>query len=590
MSNSTKIFPDESPDKLEESILPDTCIIPNEQTPLPKRSKHISTLYFPKESDEKKQTSAHEVKLGYKKGTNKAYFFKSVNPKTPNAEIEALLGKYGRLESPNYVPAMHTIHDDAGVIVGVASRANENFKPNCKVPLKESDMQIEILSEEIIKTRALLLDKLNEYTPTLERTPTRTSYSPTDIIGAFYSATKNTIIYRADKSKKTAVTVMPQLKDFLQDKNKFMPTKMKELLEILHSRLSNSKISAEEKTVLVPIIELATKLAGLRPATNIVFADVEKLDKLNIAVAAKGYVLEHLNNDDILPEAILDKNYQVSVRSLKHYRILAGLGNGLAVPYLGNNDDNHNGNFRKTGFMIDFDMYRFDITHQFKIQDDEYSLANIHDWLMRTPQSGQYAHTTSDIENFPDLEEFKPYFWPTIATASAKSGINSILAFSQNYFSSADNTNYKNLATVTTFTYHFFTRLLKAILRTESMHRSMGELEMRSDIFFNDKNDGRKVKNLFETLIQAENDCIKEVRHALVQSSVFKNFIASHGEYAFGIVQAEFEREKIRYGSKLAKKAYYKACYDAIDLEKIKDAYEGFKVEIGVKTSGLTLR
>lgn len=593
MASSSRTSPQIGSASLAESRLADTWVPVSSATSLPPRSRPISSLFFPPkkgESGKKERRSAHEVKLAYKPGTNKDYFVKLVDPKSPNAEIEAVLGALSKLTSPFNVPSIRTLHNEKGEIVAVSSKAFPGFKPNSEDPLKEEDLVIEIVTKETVAARNHLEQIIHDYLPMLDRTPVRTGSSPSEIAGEWFSHAKNAFNYYTDFTGSTAVSLYTSLEAYLRSSKRFSVLSVRALKQSLTVRDGNTA-DVREKEHLQLIFAAIDAVLAAPLNTEPSFRDVKKIELLNQSVEAHQITLDTLDDNTILPQAIFDDSFQVTVKTLKNFRILAGLGNGLIIPYIGNNDDNHNRNLSKSGLMIDYDMYGFDETYQFKITDS-YTLANLHDWFIRTPKSGQYKHTARDMRTFPDTKDFNPHFWVTQATDLAKSGANSVLAFTENYFSSSDNKNFKNLVGNPVFCYYFYTRLLKTILRSDAMITALADLNIRPDIVFDDKKQ-KRMRNLKEMLISQQIAIRQEVRSELMKTDEFpefKEFILSCGDKVFDCLYKEFAQEKLRYqqkiegikkdGSKTKPKPYYKSIYEAIDLEKIKATYEAFKKEL----------
>lgn len=577
-------------DSLSESIATDNnngwTNIEN-QSFLPPRSKPISSLFFPppkknRGKKAKERTSAHDVKIAYKPGTKKAYFVKYVNPSSNNAEIEALTGAKGKFLAPENVPSIHTLYDKNNKIIAVASRAIPDFVPNSDDPLDETDHVVEILTQEIIDTRISLLTELQGYIPCLERKNSSSqSISPINTHGQWL---RNNYNYLKDFNETAAVTLKPLMDEWIKSPKRFSQPEMDRLLSLLNNRHAHKNITEKEKRTLEVILRKILFLARNPSTTKINTRDIEHLNSFNQQLVDKNINLNTLDDEKILPETTLNPDYLVTVKTMKNFRILSGLGRGLTVPYLGKNDDNHNRNMSKMGEMIDFDMYKFHITHQFKI-DDSYSLANINDWVTRTPKPGQYNYTARDIHSFPHVVDFKSHFWATTATASAKSGINSIFEFTKNYFTYTDNENYKKLSGNFIFDYYFHQRLLKALLITPAMHTAIGALEMRPDIMFNDKNANNEIKNLLAVLVADEINCTNELKKTLLETDKFKHFLSDYADHAFIQILREFEKDKIRYENKLKNKPHYQAIYDAIDLEAIKQQYEELKDEFAKPAS-----
>lgn len=100
------------------------------------------------DADITKQNSFHEVDKVLRK--NKLAFFKHNGLNSPMSELETFLSQLYRLFAPDLVPKMHTVYNDKLDITGVVSKAIPGFKSAMEDPLKESDLVIEAIDNNIL--------------------------------------------------------------------------------------------------------------------------------------------------------------------------------------------------------------------------------------------------------------------------------------------------------------------------------------------------------------------------------------------------------------------------------------------------------
>ena len=103
----------------------------------------------------------------------------------------------------------------------------------------------------------------------------------------------------------------------------------------------------------------------------------------------------------------------------------------LTLSYILEEDDLHRGNMSKDGFRIDFDMSLWPVLGNFKE-------GTMIDWMYRPRDQERFCITANDIDNFPDIKDAKPFYWPTIPqpiiTEGARNVLSNFIPISRNAF------------------------------------------------------------------------------------------------------------------------------------------------------------
>lgn len=221
---------------------------------------------------------------------------------------------------------------------------------------------------------------------------------------------------------------------------------------------------------------------------------------------------------------------------LKNPEIVKGLAIGLMTSYLFEEDDCHRANMDKFGRRIDFDGSLWPIIGPYKVvawKDRWFRIGNI----------TRFNISEQDLDNFPDLKDAKPYYWPTTQpniSDTFRENIPAIIPISKNAFREADNAIYKKLAADPTFIYYKFRTLLKYILTDETMYRPIIARHLRK------KDDSGA--NIIDILVKHQADRIESLTQTLVGMASFQEFMQQHGVKAFDEIREEFNKrnQKLR--------------------------------------------
>lgn len=151
--------------------------------------------------------------------------------------------------------------------------------------------------------------------------------------------------------------------------------------------------------------------------------------------------------------------------------------------------------------------------------------------------------------------------------------------FEHNAFTIEDNTNYKLLAGHPIFIFHKYKTFLKYILTDGEVYRIFAELNIsknhHSTLEGNDD-------DLHQALVNDEIERIQEIRSVLVEMPDFKMFLKEHGQFAFELIQEEFEISREKYINKISHQLYYQRLVQALDMEGVESKFKELCYECGV--------
>lgn len=518
-------------------------------------AKSIKNLTFPYKTDEDKKPkkSAHTVNKAFKKNNDhkNLYFFKN-NPYDANnhtpfmSELEALSTAFYKLLAPENVPAAHAYYDfinpEVGyAFIGVASKAIPNFTTNYASPLLQEDTVITPITESINEAIHLhedsLMRALSDLLPCLERSPSNKS----GYLSSSIQYTKNVFnFFRAN----TAVSLKNDLKSIISRAKPLTSSSIDKLLVKLEERQKSIANFIQDPGYKKENSILSTAIEILEDTIACSFEYVPLLEELDRQFKLKNIKLEQLDNKSILKENIGDQEIYISVGDMKNYRIVKRQAVSLVARYLMQDDDGHNRNMSKDGWIIDFDRAKLPIVFQFRKHSEA-------DRLFRSPNKNTFVITASDIANFPDIHDAHFFYWVTKdMIPDSLSGVSWF--YPENCFRKTDTQVYKNLPRNPVFIFHKYKSLLKYILCDEGIFRHLGELYLRPNLRYVDENDHIE-KNLLDEIIKNEVERIKQVHDILVKMPMFQKYLATHGKYVFKLIKEEFDRSRDKQIQKLKK-------------------------------------
>ena len=247
----------------------------------------------------------------------------------------------------------------------------------------------------------------------------------------------------------------------------------------------------------------------------------------------------------------------------------------LTLSYILEEDDLHRGNMSRDGLRIDFDMSLWPVLGNFKE-------GTMIDWMYRPRDQERFCMTANDIDNFPDIKDAKPFYWPTIPqpiiTEGARNVLSNFIPISRNAFPTKENILFKKLKDNPDFQYEKFKTLLKFLLISTDQYSTLITQHIRTDLSYHDtqKQNGKISDLLIEHL-----DTRKwKLRELLVAMPSFQEFLWAHGVRAKQEILQEFteynQGMRTRESMKRAKNPQRDTAklYDnLIHLEDIKKTY-----------------
>ncbi|HTM64310.1 MAG TPA: hypothetical protein VL360_07390 [Gammaproteobacteria bacterium] len=221
---------------------------------------------------------------------------------------------------------------------------------------------------------------------------------------------------------------------------------------------------------------------------------------------------------------------------LANDEIVKGIANILVLSYLNKEDDLHINNFSKYGYRIDFDMSFWPIFSYFK-------KGALLDWFYRTSEPERFRITAKDIDNFPDLEDAQPFYWPTIPQRIIN---GKIITLSHNAYPPDQIELFKKLKTNPVFIREKFKSMLKYLLIETELYGVWARKKIRESERHPDQTiyDATLVEIMTAQMDERKN----ELRQTLVDMPTFQDFLWEHGAVVFEEIKQEFieENERLR--------------------------------------------
>jgi hypothetical protein len=252
-------------------------------------------------------------------------------------------------------------------------------------------------------------------------------------------------------------------------------------------------------------------------------------------------------------ESLIDN--PLTEEDLENEEIVSGLAVSLAMSYFFEEDDMHRGNMSKYGQRIDFDMTLWPVFAHYKT-------VSLADWSLRPYTQETFVITARDIDNFPDIKDANPYYWPTklrsLAPEEVRKRFSGYIPASVNAYRSAESLVFQKLADpkynkhYDKFVYHKFKTLLKCLLISTHNYNHLISQHVRSDLQNTDPALPRK--KITDIITDHLDNRKKEMREVLLGMPSFQNFMFEHGKQAFAEIKAELEARNEHLESEEARK------------------------------------
>jgi hypothetical protein len=172
----------------------------------------------------------------------------------------------------------------------------------------------------------------------------------------------------------------------------------------------------------------------------------------------------------------IQRTYQLSKKDLENYRIKKGLAITTTASHALEEDDLHQNNLAKDGRRFDFDMLLWSLTYRYKNSKWVY---------VRRPVEGSFKVTAKDIREFPDINDARPFYWPTkplrIMSDMIDNYVSTVISISVNAYPILANSQYLKLKGDPVFVYHQFSTLIRLILTTREMYQSIAQQHISED-------------------------------------------------------------------------------------------------------------
>lgn len=222
-------------------------------------------------------------------------------------------------------------------------------------------------------------------------------------------------------------------------------------------------------------------------------------------------------------------------KDLSDKSTVKGLAVILALSYILEEDDLHRGNMSKLGFRIDFDMSLWPVLGNFKE-------GTVIDWMYRPRDVERFCITTDDIDNFPDIKDAKPFYWPTIPqpiiTEGARNVLSNFIPISRNAFPTIENLLFKKLKDNPDFIQEKFKTFLKFLLIDTDHYAMLINQHLRENLRNPDPH--TQFKKISEIMVEHLEGRKKQLRDVLVKMPSFQSFLWSHGAAVKQEILAEF--------------------------------------------------
>ncbi len=281
-------------------------------------------------------------------------------------------------------------------------------------------------------------------------------------------------------------------------------------------------------------------------------------------VAVSSRVIEGFQSFHIRPLKEADLGNEVIVQTLAEC---------MTASYLFKEDDLHKGNIGvqcdEAGnplrvVRIDFDMSLWPI-----LKDHKQSSAT--DYTLRKLDTSHYHFTENDIAKFPNLENCRPFYWPS-RTLMFPDTVTTI--FSANAYTANDAEFFRKLKNNPVFKFHQYLTMLKYALTTPEMYRNEIKEHVREDLLHIN---GR---SLIDVLVDYQAHEIESMKAHLLTMPEFGKLFYKNGKNFLNQMLADFEKRNSQIDLKIetAKTPERKATLAQlkIDLNRFRERFNQF--------------
>jgi hypothetical protein len=380
------------------------------------------------------------------------------------SQLEATASGFYKIFGSHLVPTMHAVYNNSMEYTGVLSETLPGFKSIVADPLKKEDLNVDFLAEKKLSIEEV--DRLEIELRKLDE--------------------EEQAFIRKEKKLEHDLAVLKE--------NKANEEKSENRRKISDNLLSQSNLSLR-------------------------FQELYDRKKKRLEKIAE--------------------EQKITEQDIKRYRTVKNLAVTLTTSYIYMEDDLHRNNISKDGLRIDFDMSLWPIFYMFKA-----ALLKSYRKPGEANQPGDLINplnkfnvTARDIEQFPLLTDARPYYWVTRSTdeksyASSTNTRDIFKSVKETLFPSAaenaypDHTHpiYQSLHTNPVFIHHKFKTLLKYILTTEDVYRTIAKQHM--DEFCKNVD----AKPMIDVLVKQQMDRIEKFETELLKIPAFLTFFQQHSQ------------------------------------------------------------
>ncbi len=229
------------------------------------------------------------------------------------------------------------------------------------------------------------------------------------------------------------------------------------------------------------------------------------------------------------------KQSKLTDEHLKDPEVVKGNAIGLTASYIFEEDDCHSGNIDTEGDRVDYDMSFWPVFGLFKV-------GNTLDKLIRSSSQSKFRATPRDLNQFPDIEDAKPHYWPTKAQPYISEGVREKLSkwadVSTNAFTTDENEVYKKFNKIPEFHYYKFRTCLKFLLISDDIIDTVIKQHMPEAFTYVDASG--KEKKVCDILRDHIIERRKILRGVLTSMESFVDFLVDSGSRAMDEIRQEF--------------------------------------------------
>lgn len=400
--------------------------------------------------------------------THKTYYLKYTK-KAENAYLEAAMAGEYRMYAPHNIMPSHVIND-GNKCIGVASEAFPGFKSLAVDKLKPFDLNYAYLGQtpEEHEKNIEILEKLDDEFQTL--------VDEENIIAMKFAQLED----EEKELRKKIHEVGHQDQEYCFIALESSPKE----------KQTNQMLGHEHIAVLENLPKDDSRQEEVRLAKKIesIPNKRKKLLKEEYALSKK---FKHFNHT-------MRRDYQFTREEFDRYRLIKTITNVLATSMINMEDDLHQNNLGKKG------RYDFDMSGELAIDSKEKGLR---DNYFRAPGVHLTIVHPDDIENFPNTDHFKPYYWPTSQTKSGSISsttggslrtVKAALGFADNDFEISTNELFQRIKTHPVCIYHKYVNFTKCMLKTDDLTRQNAVKHIPQDVEYTFKNKVNYLINHFE--------------------------------------------------------------------------------------------